>query len=52
MTNLDNYSEKTFEDIKHLTDEGIEFWYARELQVVLEYSKWDNFKNIIEKARI
>lgn len=52
MSNIDNYSEKTFEDIKHLTEEGIEFWYARELQKVLEYAKWDNFKNTIEKAKI
>lgn len=27
------------------------FWYARELQKVLEYGKWDNFKRVIEKAR-
>lgn len=52
MTNITNYSEKTFEDIKHLTEDGIEFWYGRELQEVLEYAKWDNFKNIIEKAKI
>lgn len=52
MSKLDNYSEKVFEDIKHLTEDGIEFWYARELQKVLEYIKWDNFKNTIEKAKI
>lgn len=52
MSNLDNYSEKTFEEIKHFTKDGIEYWYGRELQVVLEYTKWDNFKNIIEKAKI
>lgn len=52
MLNVDKYSEKTFEDIKHISEEGIEFWYARELQVVLEYSKWDNFKNTIKKAKI
>ena len=51
MSNLDNYSKRIFENIKHLTEEGIEFWYARELQVVLEYAKWDNFKNILEKAK-
>lgn len=52
MSNIDKYSESIFEDIKHLTEDGIEFWYGRELQVVLEYSKWDNFKNVIEKAKI
>ena len=52
MSNLDNYSEKTFEDIKHLTDDGIEFWYARELQVVLEYADWRNFNGVIGKAKV
>ncbi|NLJ58146.1 MAG: DNA damage-inducible protein D [Tissierellia bacterium] len=52
MSKIDKYSQKIFEDIKRLTDDGIEFWYARELQVVLEYTKWDNFKNVIEKAKI
>ena len=52
MSNIDKYPESIFEDIKHLTEDGIEFWYGRELQVVLEYSKWDNFKNVIEKAKI
>ncbi len=31
---------------------NIECWSARELQDILGYSKWDNFKNIIEKAKI
>lgn len=48
---LVTYSEKTFEDIKHYTEEGIEFWYARDLQHVLEYSEWRNFTGIIEKAK-
>lgn len=51
MSNIVSYSEKVFEDIKHITDDGIEFWYGRELQKVLEYAKWDNFKNTIEKAK-
>lgn len=50
MSNIDKYSESIFEDIKHLTEDGIEFWYGRELQVVLEYKEWRNFKNVIEKA--
>ena len=29
----------------------IECWSARELQVVLGYSKWDNFRNVIDKAQ-
>ena len=33
------------------TDDGVEFWRARDLQVLLGYSKWDNFVNVIEKAK-
>jgi len=52
MSNIVKYSEKTFEDIKHINEDGQEFWYARELQSVLEYSEWRNFGNAIEKAKI
>ena len=31
--------------------EGIEFWYARELQPVLEYTQWRNFESVVEKAK-
>ena len=48
----DNYSNQTFEDIKHIDENGVEFWYARELMTVLKYSKWQNFKKIIDKAKI
>ncbi|MBL7107987.1 MAG: DNA damage-inducible protein D [Candidatus Cloacimonetes bacterium] len=41
-----------FEDTSHKTVEGIEFWLARELQHLLGYDKWDNFKNVIIKAKI
>ena len=43
-------TEKTFEEIKHIDENDIEFWYARELMITLGYSKWGNFKNVIEKA--
>lgn len=52
MSNIEKYSERIFEDIKHFTEDGVEFWFARELQTVLEYTKWDNFKKVIEKAKI
>jgi DNA-damage-inducible protein D len=51
MRELQKYSEQTFENIKHYTDEGIEFWYARELQIVLEYTEWRNFIGVINKAK-
>lgn len=46
------YSEDTFEDIKHVDENGEEFWYARELQKILEYTEWRNFKKVINKAVI
>jgi hypothetical protein len=51
MNQLQRYSEQTFENIKQYTGEGIEFWYARELQAVLEYTEWRNFNLVIKKAK-
>ncbi|MDO8676673.1 MAG: DNA damage-inducible protein D [Candidatus Azambacteria bacterium] len=42
---------KNFEDCAHEKD-GVEFWYARELQELLGYDKWSNFENVINKAKI
>lgn len=39
-----------FENIKHIDDNGNEYWEARELQRVLQYSEWRNFKKVIDKA--
>ena len=47
---LEKYSETIFENIKHIDDEGNEYWYARELQSILEYKRWDKFKNVINTA--
>ena len=44
------YTENTFENIKHIDDYGHEFWFARELQKVLEYKDWRNFQKVIDKA--
>ena len=49
---LTTYSDQTFESIKHYTDDGQEFWYARDLQRVLEYTEWRNFTTVIEKAKV
>ena len=53
MKELDNKESynKTFEDIKHIDENGIEFWYARELQSVLNYKEWRKFENVINKAK-
>ena len=45
-----NEVNKRFEDIKHIDENGIEFWYARELMPALQYSNWQNFDKIIIKA--
>lgn len=47
-----NYTESLFESIRHVNEHGQEFWYARELQLALEYSEWRNFTNVIDKAKI
>ena len=49
--NLVNKTEKDFESIKHIDENGVEFWYARELMIMLEYSKWGNFVKVIDKAK-
>ena len=50
MNELKEYTEKVFEDIKYIDESNHEYWYARELMSVLEYSKWENFNKVIEKA--
>ncbi len=45
-----NYSNQNFEDIKHIDENEIEYWYARELQLVLDYKEWRKFENVIKKA--
>ena len=52
MNTLNNYTGMPFESIKHYDEYGNEFWYARELQVVLEYAKWGNFRQVISKAML
>ena len=49
---LMRYSDQTFEDIKHIDEDGQEFWYARELQRVLEYAQWRYMKEALERARL
>ena len=51
MNDIDK-NNKSFEDIKHIDENGVEFWYARELMPILQYSNWQNFEKIIDKAKI
>lgn len=41
----------TFEAHAQQTENGIEFWLARDLQYLLGYAKWDNFLNVVSKAK-
>lgn len=41
---------KSFEESVY-EQEGVEYWLARELQVLLGYSDWRNFLNVVEKAK-
>ena len=52
MPDIEKYSEATFESIKHINEYDQEFWYARDLQKVLEYREWRNFSAVIEKAKM
>ena len=51
ISKKENYTNANFEDIKHIDESGIEFWYARELQLVLNYKEWRKFENVINKAK-
>ena len=52
MNEIKKYTEKVFEDIKHIDESGKEYWEARELQKALEYKEWRKFLGVIEKAII
>lgn len=42
---------QNFESYAKTTEDGVEFWLARDLQQLLGYDKWDNFLNVISKAK-
>ena len=48
---LVNKTEQDFESIKHIDENGVEFWYARELMTMLEYKQWRRFEEVIERAK-
>ena len=52
MKKIDNnYTNNIFEDIKHIDEYGNEYWFARDLQKVLEYKDWRNFLKVLDKAK-
>ena len=52
MNKIENYNKTIFESIKHIDENNNEYWYARELQKVLEYSQWRRFEETIQRAKI
>lgn len=52
MSNLKGKEYKRFEDIKHIREDGSEYWSARELAPALEYTKWENFHKVVKRAMI
>lgn len=51
MNDIKEYTTKLFENIKHIDEFGNEYWLARELQNILEYTQWRRFENVINKAK-
>ena len=41
-----------FENIKHIDENDIEYWFARDLQKVLDYKEWRKFSIVLEKAKV
>lgn len=52
MSDLKAKEYVPFEQIKHVSEEGQEFWYARELSLILEYTEWRNFSKVVDRAKL
>ena len=52
MNKIKEYNTTIFESIKHIDENDNEYWEARELMHVLEYSKWENFHKVIKRAMV
>lgn len=52
MADIFEKNESLFDSIRHINEYGQEYWLARELQVVLEYSQWRRFTDAIERAKL
>ena len=47
---ITNYSKTIFDSIKHIDENGKEYWEARELMKILEYTNWRNFEILINRS--
>ena len=52
MSNELEFKEKVFDEIRHVDENGNEYWEGRELSKVLRYTEWRNFKKVIDRAII
>jgi DNA-damage-inducible protein D len=52
MPQLDATEYESFEAIKQVDENGLEFWFARDLQRVLQYVQWRNFHTVIDRAML
>ena len=52
MNELEKINETIFESIKHVDDDGNEYWYARELQYILGYNQWRSINDLIKRAKV
>ena len=52
MPNFKAKEYRRFEGIMYVRKDGSEYWSARELAAVLDYSQWRNFQKVIDRAMI
>lgn len=52
LSNLHAEEYKSFEEIKKIREDGIEYWSARDLSIVLQYTEWRNFSKVLDRAKI
>ena len=52
MNEIKTYTEKVFDDARHIDENGNEYWEARELMLLLEYTEWCKFNGVINRAII
>ena len=52
MNEIKEYTERLFEDIKHIDESGSEYWLARELQHVLGYNQWRSINDLVKRAKV
>ena len=52
MNEIKEYTNKIFEEIKHIDENNNEYWLARELQNVLGYYQWRSINELTERAKV